>query len=130
MKRFGLLLAAFIGMTGCGGGGTTDDVALPYAGNWTGTWNDAARRDGGAIIITVALDGTMTGSISRTSDGLSGTVTGLVRRSGSFAATADFTGTTDFNINGALVRIDDTMTSAFEYTYLGSNWNATATLTK
>ena len=121
MKRiitFGLLALLTISvLAGCGGGGSSDSGGgsssrtsnSPFAGSYSGTFNDAGNAESGTVTVTVATDGKVTGSVTNTTEGKTGSVSGSVSDSGSLNITISYSdetitdrGTVAFASNGHL----------------------------
>lgn len=114
---------------GCEGFGSIGAVPHPFSGNWLGAWEDRGRPDTGSIDWDIALDGTLTGSMSRTTSTDDGDITGTVSRTGEFSGTVDYAAN-DFTVTGTMTKTDTTVTILFTYTYLGNTYTGSATLTR
>ena len=126
------VLACALGLvlSGCGGQAFNNDLPNLYAGDWSGLFDDRLRPATGTVDWVISDTGVMTGSITRDSDGESGTFTGAIDRTGQFTGSADFTGLADFtNIEGAITRSSTEYTGNFSYTYNGTTTSATFSLT-
>lgn len=127
--RIALALIAAVALVGCGGE-TPDDLANFYVGQWSGAWAGAAGRDTGALSMIVAIDGALTGSFSRDSDGLSGGITGTVDKDGEFTGVADFATGSDYTLEGAVTRDGTNLVATFTYDSGTRTEAAQATLIK
>lgn len=118
MYKYGLIaVAAGLLIIGCGGAGDTGNLPSLYQGSWSGTWNSPDANDSGNIAFTVAVDGSLTGTISNKS--ASGTIGGLINKSGKLTAVASFASGGNMVIGGAVVMSSGRISSNFNYTQMG-----------
>jgi hypothetical protein len=123
------LLALIVGTSGCGG--TADNAVIPsfYRGNFSGTWASIPGQDGGPIQFVIQSDGSLGGTIGRKPN-ISGSLAGMVDRSGRFTAIADFGPNGNFVIGGNLVLINSQIQGSFAYQFLGVEYSATMNLSE
>ncbi|MGI4790061.1 MAG: hypothetical protein ACRYFS_14565 [Janthinobacterium lividum] len=112
------LIALFL--AGCGGGGGNDSTPTvatnsPFAGTYIGTFT-TTNPQSGTLNVTVATNGTLTGSGENTTVNEAETISGTVANSGSASVTfvyptftATASGTVAFSSNGHL---DGTLTQS------------------
>lgn len=126
MKRFSLALPLLILIGGCAGSASIDNI---YAGEWAGDYNDATRPATGTIEWEILPDGTMTGTITRDSDGEVGTFTGTIDSSGQFTGSAIFPVGGDFSsVDGSITYSSSDTIGNFHYLFDGDWTTATFTL--
>ena len=121
----GLLFASLIGIVGCGGGSTAD-TALPslYMGSWTGTWSSPGLNiDSQAMTLVVLADGSLTGTMARS--GTSGTVGGIINKTGNITATASYTASGNYIIGGTATSANGHLVGSLVLSYLGRDYMAT-----
>ncbi len=92
---FSMLVLLFI--FGCGGGGGSSPAAAtnnPYAGSWQGSWKDPGVQQSGLFTVTVATDGTTTGTADDCTLNISGALFGTTDANGRFSGTVTYPGQT------------------------------------
>ncbi len=112
--RSGLVIAVLVlafAVTGCGGGGggsSTPATSSPFAGNYVGTFS-TSNSQSGTLNVTVATNGTLTGSGHNNTIGQDETASGSVTNAGAANVTftypsfsASVSGTVAFASNGHL----------------------------
>lgn len=118
MKAARFLAPLFVAasLSGCGGELFNANVDSAYMGSWVGPWDDTSTTEGGSFDIDVSRLGVITGTTSRISDGVSGTVTGTVDREGTFNVTVDFTTGQDYtSVHGTMTRTSSGIIGVFNY---------------
>ncbi len=95
MKRLTTAVAAAslgaVVLAGCGGGGGNNDSSStptnsPFAGNYVGTFN-TTNPQSGTLNVTVATNGTLTGSGHNNTSGQDETVSGSINNAGTVNVT-------------------------------------------
>jgi len=118
MKFARILVPMFVAasLSGCGGELFNANVDSAYMGAWVGPWDDTSTSEGGAFDIDISRFGVITGTTSRISDGVSGTVAGTVDREGTFDVTIDFTTGQDYtSVHGTMTRTSSGIIGIFNY---------------
>ena len=102
MKIYAIVLAVVIAavVVGCGGGGGSE--TSPFAGQWQGSWVDAGNAQSGTVSLTIGTDGSMSGSIHNDTLSLDGTASGSISRSGQVAGAYAYPGQT-YTTSGTLI---------------------------
>ena len=130
MRRLLPLSVIALALAGCGGTDVGGNPGNIYVGNWTGTWSDALRGEGGTITFIVSANNSATGTISRSlNGGGSSNNTGTVQVSGQFTITTTFSSQNYSNVQGAFTRTGNTILGSFVYTVGGTTSSATFTMT-
>ena len=85
MKKLALFVISLVALLlcGCGGGGGVN----PYAGAWSGTYNEPSTPDNGTISFTVATNGDVSGTATSAVDSTAVTLIGHVDGSGHMTGT-------------------------------------------
>ena len=118
MKKFGVIaVLAGVIIIGCGGAGDTGNLPSLYQGSWSGNWSSPDANDSGAIAFTVAVDGSLTGTIANKSG--SGTFGGLINKSGHLTAVGSFASGGNMVIGGMVTMSSGRISSNFNYTQMG-----------
>lgn len=99
MKRPVILAALAVLLSGCGGGGGSSTPS-PFAGTWFGAYVIPASAQSGVANVTVASNGTVSGTGRNTSLGADFTINGTISNAGVVKGTisGDLTG----SLNGTL----------------------------
>ncbi|MBL8060372.1 MAG: hypothetical protein JNK63_06610 [Chthonomonas sp.] len=125
MKRICLALPLLALIGGCAGTINRDNI---YAGEWTGPYTDVTRPATGSVDWDILVDGTMSGTITRDSDGEVGTFTGTIDQSGQFTGSATFASGGNFDsVDGSITYSSSDTVGNFHY-YFDGDWT-TATFT-
>ncbi len=118
MKKLALIpVLAGLFIIGCGGAGDTGKLPSLYLGAWSGNWTSPDANDGGAITLTVATDGSFTGTIA--SKFGSGGFSGLIDKNGKLTGIGSFTGGANMVIGGMVTMASGRISSNFSYTQMG-----------
>lgn len=128
-RNLAIALVATCFTTGCDIAGQIGGLPSFYLGDWTGNWTNRVSSNDGTLDIAIAADGTITGNMTRTSDGVTGTITGIVQRNGEFTAAVDFASGTDYGLSGTFTKSGTSLITNFQYVENGTQFG-TATLTK
>lgn len=123
MNRTLIALPFIVALAGCAGSIDRNNI---YAGNWGGNYVDSTRPDTGALELDIASDGTMTGQVTRDSDGENGTFTGVIDQSGQFTGVVDFATGGDFeSMDGSITYSSSQTLGNFHYLWNDDWTNAT-----
>jgi|688.fasta_scaffold293406_2 hypothetical protein len=130
MRRLLPLSVIAFALAGCGGTDIGGNPGNIYVGNWTGTWSDALRGEGGTITFIVSPNNSATGTISRALNGGGSSInTGTVQVSGQFTITTAFSSQNYSNVQGTFTRTGNTIIGSFGYTVGGTTHSATFSMT-
>lgn len=95
---FGLL--ALLALAGCGGGDDTTAAPSRFGGRWAGTWTGATQS--GTLDVTVAQNGTITGSVVNNTLRINGTVAGNVNSADFVTSTYTYPGAAPVHVDGTV----------------------------
>jgi len=110
-------LFSLIALSGCGGAGDTANLPSLYQGNWGGTWSSGAGRDSGTISLVVLMDGSVSGSIARSSG--SGSISGFIQKNGKLNAVASFAAGGNMVMGGNVQLTNGRLVGSFSYVMMG-----------
>ena len=95
-----LILVATLGVVGCGGSGAHS--TSPFIGTYAGTWVAPSLNDNGTAILTIASDGSLTGTLHDDVSLSDATVSGTLSSSGVTHATVVYAGPATSTLTGTV----------------------------
>jgi len=110
-------LFGLIALSGCGGAGDTANLPSLYQGTWSGNWSSGAGRDSGTISLVVLMDGSVSGTIARSSG--SGNVSGFIQKNGKLSAVASFSTGGNMVMGGNVQLTNGRLVGSFSYAMMG-----------
>jgi hypothetical protein len=118
-------LAVTLTLSGCGGGGTD---AVTIVGGWSGTFvTTDAPPQSGDMVISIASSRTVTGTLTNTTSGDTGAISGIVDSINRFDGTISYGGgAVVFPAKGEFFLTDDNKMSGQVRTYNGATVISTA----
>lgn len=132
MRKFGILALVISGLllAGCGGNGGSSTSLEDFIGIWTGTWEAPDFSTTGTVNLTVADDGTVSGT--STTDGFSGTgtITGTIDDDGEVTATLDWPGIPETTATGVLTTSGSQLNGSLTAPISGTDRQVSFMLTK
>lgn len=100
MRKYLVLLALVL--AGCGGGGGGTTVVNPFNGSWAGPWVNNSVQDSGTMMVTIATNGNMSGTIHSDAFNVDGSISGAADVQGNYTATVTYSGFQPFQTTGTV----------------------------
>lgn len=130
MKRLVPLLFA-VSLFGCGGGGSSPIVPTinPFAGSYSGSYNDSLITSPGTTTFTVANSGVVNGTLSDSTDG-NGTFTGTISNYGLVNGSFSYPSIGTNTVSGTLTLSGTALSGTLSETVRGQIYQITVSATK